>query len=214
VRRLSVWALVLVAVVLATRTIVYALAPQSVLLAALAHDQVGPNVTVPLVVGVFAALACAAAVLWLATVAVRERLLLEGRQLVATPELRPARLLARALALFAASSFAFAMLESYIHWRAGLGWHGMRCLVGPVHRDAIPVLAGLSVLAVAVHGAVEHLLAWARRLFAELAVRIVRSVVCVLGVPPVSSAARDTPGRLNAARGPPPVHRPCPCSSP
>ena len=37
--RLGIWALVVAAVVLATRTIVYALAPQSVLLAALAHNQ-------------------------------------------------------------------------------------------------------------------------------------------------------------------------------
>ena len=33
------------------------------------------------------------------------------------------------------------MLESTIHWREGLGWHGLHCLLGPVHRDAIPILA-------------------------------------------------------------------------
>jgi hypothetical protein len=74
--------------------------------------------------------------------------------------------------LFLATSFAFAMLESTIHWREGLGWHGLHCLLGPVHRDAIPILAALSLLAVAVHGTVEHLLAWARRLFARLAARL------------------------------------------
>ena len=46
--RLAVWALLAVLVVLATRTVVYALAPRSLLLAALAHNQVGPDVTVPL----------------------------------------------------------------------------------------------------------------------------------------------------------------------
>ena len=66
------------------------------------------------------------------------------------------------------------MLESTIHWREGLGWHGLTCLLGPVHRDAIPILAALSLVAVAVHGAVEHLLDWARRLFAQLGVAIVR----------------------------------------
>ena len=40
--RLAVWALLAVLVVLATRTVVYALAPRSLLLAALAHNQVGP----------------------------------------------------------------------------------------------------------------------------------------------------------------------------
>ena len=48
----------------------------------------------------------------------------------------------------------------------------MHCLVGPVHRDAIPVLVALSLLAVAGHGAVEHLLGWARRLVALLAARL------------------------------------------
>ena len=55
------------------------------------------------------------------------------------------------------------MVESTIHWREGLGWHGLGCLVGPVHRDAIPILVALSLIAVAVHGAIEHLLEWARR---------------------------------------------------
>jgi len=82
------------------------------------------------------------------------------------------RLTVRALALFAATSLAFALLESYLHWRAGLGWHGLQCLLGPVHRDAVPVIGALSLLAVAVHGALEHLLAWARRLAALLAARL------------------------------------------
>lgn len=170
--RLGIWLVVTVVVVLATRTIVYALAPQSVLLAALAHNQVGPDVTVPVSVGGLSAAALAAAVLWLAVVAVRERLALEGRRLVSTPRLRPGLLALRAAGLFLATSFAFAMLESTIHWRAGLGWHGLRCLTGPVHRDAIPVLAALSLVAVAMHGAIEHLLVWARRLVARLAARV------------------------------------------
>src|SRR5262249_35921962 len=154
-------------------TIVYALAPQSVLLAELANNRaVGAHLTVPLV-GILAASALlAATALILAVSAVRVRLQLEGRRLVLAPRLRPGMLTARVLLLFLAASFAFAMLESYIHWREGLGWHGLHCLLGPVHRDAIPILASLSVLAVAVHGAVEHLLGWARRLFAQLAARV------------------------------------------
>jgi len=211
--RRSVWVLATVLVVLATRTIVYALAPQSVLLAALAHGEVGPDVTVPLIVGTLSAVLLAVAILWLATLAVRERLLLEGRRLVATPRLRPGLLLTRTLALFLVSSFAFAMLESYIHWREGLGWHGLHCLVGPVHRDAIPVLAGLSPLAVAIHGAVEHLLAWTRRLFAQLA----GSLFPIAWADPVASGVRAPRFRLSSragwARGPPPARRPRPCMS-
>jgi hypothetical protein len=167
----GIWSCVTVAVVLATRTVVYALAPQSVLLAALAHNQVGPNVTVPIVVGVLTAAVSAAAVLWLAVVAVQERLALEHRRLVSAPRLRPGLLALRAVLLFLITSFAFAMLESTIHWRDGLGWHGLHCLTGPVHRDAIPILAALSLIAVAVHGAVEHLYRWVRRLFARLVAR-------------------------------------------
>ena len=206
--RLAVWTLLVVLVVLATRAVAYALAPRSLLLAVLAHDRVGPDVTVPLVVGVLAAAAFAASCLALAALAVRERLLLEGRALVATPRLRPGLLAGRALALFMVSSFAFAMLESYIHWRAGLGWHGLGCLVGPVHRDAIPVVAALSLVAVAVHGAVEHLLAWARRLVAQLAV----TLAWPPGFGPGSFTlrlARPQPAlAAGGARGPPAARRP------
>jgi hypothetical protein len=201
--RLGIWALVTVAVVLATRTVVYALAPQSVLLAALAHNQVGPDVTVPLLAAVLASAAAAAAVLWLALLAVRERLLLEGRRLVDPPRLRPGLLAARYSALLAVSSCSFALLESTLHWREGLGWHGLSCLLGPVHRDAIPLLAGLSLVAVAAHGALEHLLAWARRLYAQLAACLppLPAPACrpPLPAPPRACLA----GAANPARGPP-----------
>ncbi len=169
--RIGIWDALTVLIVLATRWIVYALAPRSVLLEALAHGQAGHDLTGALVGIVTVAAGIAIAVLWLAALAVRERLALEGRRLVETPRLRPGPLAARAGALFLASSFCFAMTESTIHWRAGLGWHGLGCLLGPVHRDAIPILAALSLLTVAVHGAIEHLLAWARRLFAQPAPR-------------------------------------------
>jgi hypothetical protein len=202
--RAAVWTLLGVAVVLGTRVIVYALAPsQSQVLVSLEH-QTGP----PHVVGVLAgiavlAAAMGAAALWVSVVAVRERVTLEHRELVDTPRLRPWRLAARALALFAIASFAFAMLESYLHWRAGLGWHGLHCLIGPVHRDAIPVVAGLSLFAAAVHGAFEHLLAWVRRLVALLAPRL----PVLRGATPIfSSTGRPRSARVGSAaapRGPP-----------
>src|SRR5262249_55419099 len=47
--RLGIWAVIAIAVVLATRALVYALAPQSLLLAELADSRaVGPDLTVPL----------------------------------------------------------------------------------------------------------------------------------------------------------------------
>jgi len=201
--RIGVWDAASVLVVLATRWVVYALAPRSVLLAALAHREGGPDLTGALLVVAAVATALAAAVLVFAGVAVRERLALEGRRIVATPRLAIGPLLARFGSLFLVSSFLFAMTESYVHWQAGLGWHGLACLLGPVHREAIPVLAGLSLLTVAVHGAIEHLLAWARRLFAQLAaVRLP-----LLPFRPPSSLAGSTPCRrlvLTAApRGPP-----------
>jgi hypothetical protein len=171
--RAAVWAVLGAMVVLATRTIVYALAPwQSLAVLQLEHKAGGPHLAVVLGVSVAVAALVAAAVLWLAVVAVRERLALEPRTLLDRPRLSFLRLGLRVVVFFAATSLAFAYFESYLHWRAGLGWHGLHCLVGPVHRNAIPVLAGLSLLVVAGHGAVEHLLAWARRLVALLAARL------------------------------------------
>jgi hypothetical protein len=202
--RAAVWTLLTAAVVLVTRTIVYAIAPsQSQLLVSLEHET-GPPQLAGVVIGVMiAAAALGVAAMWLSVVAVRERVALERRELVDEPRVRPLRLAARAIAVFLTASFAFAMLESYLHWRAGLGWHGLHCLIGPVHRDAIPVLAGLSLLAVAAHGAIEHLLAWAHRLVTLLAARL----PLLRGSAPIfSSTARPRSARIGSAaapRGPP-----------
>jgi hypothetical protein len=171
--RAAVWGALGVCVVLATRAIVYALAPwQTVAVLRLEQKAGGPHLALVLAVSVAVAGVIAASVLWLAVVAVRERLALEPRAVVSAPRLSLPRLAVRGILFFAATSLAFAYLESYLHWRAGLGWHGLHCLLGPVHRDAVPVLGALSLLAVAGHGAVEHLLAWARRLVALLAARL------------------------------------------
>jgi hypothetical protein len=202
--RYLVWTLLTAAVVLVTRAIVYALAPsQAQLVAELEHKTGAPSLVGALAGVAALAVALAAAVLWLSIVAVRERLALERRKLIDVPRVNAGRLAARGAALFFAASFVFAMLESYVHWRAGLGWHGLHCLLGPVHREAIPVLAGLSLLAVAAHGAVEHLLAWARRLVILLAacVPLLRGAATVF-----SSTARPRSARVEPAtapRGPP-----------
>jgi hypothetical protein len=204
IRRTVIWTLLTAAVVLVTRTIVYALSPSQAQLVTELEHRTGP----PQLIGVFVGVALAAAVLaagalWLAVVAVRERLALEPRELVDAPVVRPARLAVRAFVLFLTTSLAFAMLESYLHWRAGLGWHGLHCLIGPVHRDAIPLLAGFSLLAVAAYGAIEHLLAWAHRLVTLLAacLPLLRGSASIF-----SSTARPRSARVRAAaapRGPP-----------
>ncbi|TML52157.1 MAG: hypothetical protein E6G15_11395 [Actinobacteria bacterium] len=60
------------------------------------------------------------------------------------------------------------MFESYLHWRAGIGFHGLSCLVGPVHRNAIPILGALALAAAALAEAGSHLLAWMRAVVREL----------------------------------------------
>jgi hypothetical protein len=187
--RFAVWGLLGAAVVLCSRAIVYAVAPmQSTLIDELEHRGGGRQIAIVLAAVVAIGVVLAAGVLWFAVVAVRERLALERRAIVDLPRLRPARLALRASVLFAVTAVAFAYFESYLHWRAGLGWHGLRCVYGPLHRDAVPVLATLSLLAVAVHGALEHVLGWARRLVASLAARVpvligVRTFALTFGSP-------------------------------
>lgn len=112
-----------------------------------------------------AALAVAAvlgtALLRLVAIGVRERRALAG--LEPAPRLRAAPVVVRALRLLAASALAFASVESYLHYRAGLGFHALHCVAGPMHANAWPILAGLSVVVSAVWEAARHLGGLARR---------------------------------------------------
>jgi hypothetical protein len=156
-------------VVLATRSLCYALVPgpEAQLLE---HKAAGP--ALPIVAGgaLLTALVLAAAIVWVATMAVRERHLVSG-DIGPRPRLDVVRASLSAAGLFAATSLAFAGLESYIHLRDGLGFHGLSCLIGPVHRNALPILAALSLLAAALHAAACHVVAWARRTLRLLAGR-------------------------------------------
>jgi hypothetical protein len=129
----------------------------------------GPGLPAVAIVSLAIAATLAIGICWLAAIGVRERAALERRRL-ANPvrTFRVGRTLARAVALMAVTSLAGGLLEAYLHWRAGLGWHGLHCLVGPVHRDLIPLYAGLSLVAAAIIGAGEHAAAWMRRTFAVL----------------------------------------------
>jgi hypothetical protein len=201
----SVWGGALALVVLASRAVAYALAPSTLLSLELRRSAGGPRLVIVAAVALgLAALASTAAV-GLAALALRERLALEPRLDVPRPRLRPAAF--RFAALWAASSLVFAYLESYLHWRAGLGWHGLHCLTGPVHRNAIPILGAFSLLAVALNLCGEHLVAWVRRTLRRLGpaprrVRIRRRLVPLPALP--------LPGRaplLLRPRGPPAAFR-------
>ena len=139
-------------------------------------------------------------VVWLASLGVRERARLRPERV--PPRLRLRRLAIRAVALYVVSSLAFATFESYLHWRAGLGFHGLSCLVGPVHRNAIPFLAALTLVAAALAEAAGHLIAWARAVARELRRRRLAPRLFVRFAPVLSfvPAPVRAPTR---ARGPP-----------
>ena len=178
-----------VLVVLATRALSYALVPAGDLAGAAGGPALPAVVLVSLVLG----LGGACAVLWLASLGVRERALLVSAP---APRLAVGAFVRRAAVLFLAGAAGFVALESYLHWRAGLGFHGLHCLTGPVHHDALPILAALALVASALIAAVEHVLAWMRRTLARLrGVRRVRR-----RVPRVRQWAMTLRGRTPAAR--------------
>lgn len=188
-----------VVVVLAARALAYAL----VLAGDLAGAAGGPALPAVIVVALALGLGVACAVLWLASLGVRERARLE-------PGTVAPRIGARGLALcaggvFVAATAGFVALESVIHYRAGLGWHALECLTGPVHRDALPILAGLSVVAAAVLAAVRLVVAWMRRVLALLTARRTRARGFRLWVRGESAASRVA--QRAGARGPPLVVR-------
>jgi hypothetical protein len=163
------WVGVVALLVLTARWLAYALAAPSPLGNRLEGSAGGPSLVVVTLLAVSLAAALSVFVVWLAAVGVRERQRLRPERV--RPELRLRRLALRAVLLYAASSLAFALFESYLHWRAGIGFHGLSCLVGPVHRNAIPLLAALSLAAAAIAEAAEHVVAWMRAVLRALARR-------------------------------------------
>ena len=202
-RRLH-WLPIAALVVLAARTLAYALAPRPTIVGnELEHQVGGPGLVVTALVALGGAAVAAIAVCWIAALAVRERRLLSG-ETGGTPPLRPARVAGAAAGLFVATSLAFATLESYLHWRSGLGFHGLHCLVGPLHRDALPILGALSLVAAAAEAAARHLLGWMRRTLAALRGRPrARLRPPSWPTPPVDPPLRPVLLGLDGARGPP-----------
>ena len=161
----------------------------------------GPGFVTVVLVSLGLAATVSIFVVWLASLGVRERARLRPERVA--PRLRLRRLALRAVALYLASSIVFAMFESYLHWRAGLGFHGLSCLVGPVHRNAIPLLAALALLAAALAEAGGHVLAWMRAAIRELRCPRLGPVLLPLRfAAPVTPAARMLPARPRP-RGPP-----------
>jgi hypothetical protein len=155
-------------VVFLARSIAYAIAPAPSA-RVLEQRAGGPALPVLTLVALALGGSVAIAICWLAAFGVRERALLERRALaVPTPRFRPARTFALALGLSVVTSVGGGLLEAYLHWRAGLGWHGVQCVLGPVHRDLLPIATSLSFLAAALLAAAEHVSAWMRRTFALL----------------------------------------------
>jgi hypothetical protein len=159
------WLAVLAPVVLTTRAVAYALAPvQDPTATRLAATLGGPRPLVVALVAMGLAALLSSLVVGLATIGATERWhALPDRAGVPRPRLAVRRLLWRAGALWIAGMAAFTVVENYIHWRAGLGVHGLYCLLGPVHRDAIPIAAAAALLAASLVTAGAHLLTWMRR---------------------------------------------------
>jgi hypothetical protein len=162
----TTWLGAVALLMLVARWLAYALAEPSPLANRFEASAGGPRLVVVTLVSLGLAACLSTAVVWLAATAVRERRRLRPER--ALPRLRLRLLALNAVGLYAASSFSFAMFESYLHWRARIGFHGLSCLVGPVHRSAIPLLAALALVAAALFEAARHLLAWARAVVREL----------------------------------------------
>jgi hypothetical protein len=192
-KRVFAWVGTVALMVLVARWLAYALAQPSPLANRFEASAGGPSLVLVSVITLALAGAISVAVLWLVSVGVRERARLRPERM--PPRLRLRRFALNAVGLYAASAFGFAMFESYLHWRAGIGFHGLSCLVGPVHRNAIPLLAALALVAAALTEVVLHLIAWMRAAAREL--------LCPrLFLLPVRPAAAPRLVSLNPARVP------------
>jgi hypothetical protein len=197
--RALLWVGVTGLLVLVARSLCYALAPDP-LANRFEASTGGPGLVLVALVSLALAAAVSSAVLWLAIVGVRERQRLRPEREL--PSVRLRRLAVRATVLSAAGSLGFALLESSLHWKAGLGFHWLSCLLGPVHVNALPLIAALALLAAALAEAIQHLHAWMRATVQELLrPRLGLVVSSALGSAPpagISSALLPFPARSRA----------------
>ena len=207
--RIVVWTLAAILVIAVSRQIAYALTGDAVA-RQLAGRGGGADPIWIAAVALTASAAVAAVGAWLVAIGVRERCALDLARWSAPAPLRPSRIVLRAVALGLATNLGFALVESCIHYHEGLGWMGLRCIRGPVHADAAPILIGLSLVVAALVTAADHVLAALRRVAARHALaRRARHPAALprpLLVTAISASAR-TRG-ANLTRGPP--RAPCP----
>jgi hypothetical protein len=182
----SCWLVVGALVVLFARTIAYALSP-SPLARVLEHKAGGPGLPVLTLAALTLGGTFAVAICGLAALGVRERAVLERS---VAPRFHPLRMVVRAAGLAVCTSLLGGLLEAYLHWRAGLGWHGLHCVFGPLHRDLWPIATALSLIASAVVSACEHVVAWMRRTFASLRTVPPREAAVAVFAPPAFDLPR------------------------
>jgi hypothetical protein len=207
--RALVWALAAILVIAVSRQIAYALAGDAVA-ERLAARGGGADPIWIAAVALTASAAVAAAGAWLVAIGVRERCALDLARWAAPAPLRASRIGVRAAVLGLVTNVAFALAESCIHHHEGLGWMGLSCIRGPVHADAAPILAGLSLVVAALVTAADHVLAALRRVAARRALARRPRPVPALPRPFPATAVRAAMRApcANLVRGPPPAPRP------
>ncbi|MGH3378068.1 MAG: hypothetical protein ACRDP6_25380 [Actinoallomurus sp.] len=204
VRNLT-WIVTGVLIVAAGRQIAYALTGGS-LADRLSSAGGGPGVEWVAAVALAGSALATLVGLWLLACGVRERCELElAGWATTTPRLHAGVLVRRALVLSAATTAAFTMFESTLHYEEGLGFHGWHCIAGPVHQNAAPILIALSLIAAACVTAAEFLLAGLRRAVARLLLsrRPAHPRPLRRRSPRSLTIARDERVRANFSRGPP-----------
>jgi hypothetical protein len=196
----SSWLLAVLPVWLGARAVAYALAPANPVAQELEGRTGGTAPAAVTAVAVVVALAVAAGVLFVASLAVRERAALAGED---APQIRWRRVAGRAAVLFVLATVVFTGVETLLHLQAGLGFHGWHCLLGPMHRDALPFLGAFAAAAALVVTAVERIVAWTRRIVRALRARAPRVRPVPLPRPASTRAAAVLAPLRLAARGPP-----------
>jgi hypothetical protein len=194
-----------IVVILLSRSIAYAVSPAPVA-RVLETRAGGPSLPVVTLVALALGASLAIATCALAAMGIRERARLEARRLATpAPSLGAGRMVVSALLLSATTSIAGGFFEAFLHWRAGLGWHGLHCLTGPVHHNLIPIATALSFVTAALIAAGRQVAAWMRRTYAALGASALRIAGAAL-VPP--TLRLDTPRDFvrvgpGSARAPP-----------
>jgi hypothetical protein len=169
-----------VIVVLLSRSIAYAISPAPAARVLEARAG-GPSLPVVTLVALALGASVAITICALAALGVGERARLEPRRLAAPPpRLDVGRMILSGLFLSAITSLAGGLFEAFLHWRAGLGWHGLHCLTGPVHHNLIPIATALSFVAAALVAAGRQVAAWMRRTYAALGASALRIAVAAV----------------------------------